>query len=74
MNEFKDRESLHFVEVYTGEGKNMRRGIVSACDILDCSKPATQEHGFYPNLIRTCDEHAEEVILELLSLIVDDDN
>lgn len=41
-----------------------------ACQVDNCGKPATQVHGI-PNiqLIYTCDEHAERVMLEILEVV-----
>jgi hypothetical protein len=61
----KDRAFIHVMVV---DGK-----MVEACQLEGCQKPATQMHGPPTDLIYTCDEHAEEVMLELLNLIVDED-
>ena len=44
------------------------------CGISGCDEPATQMHGILPDLIYTCDEHAEAVMLNIVSLITEPDN
>ena len=62
----KDRSLKHSVRV--GEPGNEK--IVDACDIEGCWKPATQFHGTFEHPIHTCDEHAEEVMLELMRTVL----
>lgn len=45
------------------------RRLVDACDVEGCWNPATQAHGFADALTLTCDEHAEQVMLELLAYL-----
>lgn len=63
MNPAERDRGVKYVERTDEHG---RRRALQACDIEDCWEPATQSHGFYPDLIVTCDAHAEQVILELL--------
>lgn len=43
--------------------------MVEVCDIEGCWETATQFHGTLDHLIRTCDAHAEQVMLELLNAL-----
>lgn len=51
------------------EPKDTRK-LVDACHVVGCDLPATQLHGMYPDLIQTCDGHANEVIEALVELFV----
>lgn len=74
----KDRALKHCVMVGEagyppGSGRKPvdTRRLVDACEIEGCPEPATQAHGVPPDLIQTCDAHAEAVMLELISAIVE---
>jgi hypothetical protein len=70
----KDRSVVHLVIVGEagyppGSGRKPvdTRRPVEACQIEDCLEPATQLHGFMDDPILTCDGHADEVMAELAS-------
>jgi len=48
--------------------------MVDVCDVVGCWEAATQFHGTLDNPIRTCDTHAEQVMLELLKSVFGDEH
>lgn len=44
--------------------------LVTACDTEDCWKQATQFHGTEDHPVYSCDEHADAVMLEILSYFI----
>lgn len=44
--------------------------MVTACDVEGCWKAATQFHGTLESPVYTCDEHAEQVTMQMLQVIL----
>lgn len=73
MLRLKARDRVHLVIVGQagwppGLGKTPvdTRRAVDACEVEDCKEPATQVHGPTHALIKTCDDHSQEVMMEIV--------